>query len=219
MTAKVERFFNFLQREKCKGFLACAFYVSIIGMVLEIAMPLPLEIICTILRLIVALLWYVVSMMEVTDEHLEKKSKKERLKQLVKEIVMFIPVLIVSNCIIYLVAVGKPVNQMSIETSIGQAPIYYSISAIIVGPIVEEYIFRFLPHKFIKNPIIYVIFSTFVFATMHVVDDPNAYYYIWFYMMRPLYYAYRYHKTQDLAVPICMHSLNNLVATLPLIIK
>lgn len=81
---------------------------------------------------------------------------------------------------------------------------------IIIGPIIEEFIFRFLPYRFIKNKILYVIVSTVIFAGMHVLNDPNPFYYIWFYMMRPLYYGYRYHKTKDILVPISMHSLNNL---------
>ena len=93
-------------------------------------------------------------------------------------------------------------------------PILKSMLSIIIAPIIEEFVFRLLPHRFIKSPIIYVVISTVVFAAMHVINDPNPFYYIWFYMMGPLYYGYRYHKTKDILVPISMHSFNNLIATL-----
>lgn len=50
------------------------------------------------------------------------------------------------------------------------------------------------------------------FAAMHVIHDPNPFYYIWFYMIKPLYWAYRYHKTKDIYVTICMHSFSNFIA-------
>lgn len=62
-----------------------------------------------------------------------------------------------------------------------------------------------------------LFFSAFIFAGMHVLNDPNPFYYIWFYMMNPLYYGYRYYETQDILVPISMHSLHNLIAALPLV--
>ena len=132
---------------------------------------------------------------------------------------MFIPIFIITICITSFIMVGQSANQTSIDESFYEAPIFNSILAIIIGPIIEEWIFRFLPSKFINNRTLYIIVSTVIFATMHVIDDPNAFYYIWFYMMRPLYYAYRYHKTKDILVPISMHSLNNLVATLLFVIS
>ena len=127
---------------------------------------------------------------------------------------MFIPILLISDCVISFIMVGQPANQTSLDKAFYEAPIFNSILSIIIGPIIEEFIFRFLPYRFIKNKTLYIIVSTVVFAAMHVVNDPNPFYYIWFYMMRPLYYGYRYHKTKDILVPLSMHSLNNLVATL-----
>ena len=54
-----------------------------------------------------------------------------------------------------------------------------------------------------------------MFAAMHVIDDPNAFHYVWFYMMRPIYYGYRYYETDNIWVSISMHSLNNFIAVLP----
>ena len=107
--------------------------------------------------------------------------------------------------------VGQPANQTNIEQTFLEELILNSIMAIIVGPIIEEFIFRFLPSRFIKNKILYVIVSTVVFAAMHVLDDPNPFYYIWFYIIRACYYGYSYYKTKDILVPISIHSFNNFI--------
>ena len=110
--------------------------------------------------------------------------------------------------------VGQPENQAVLDMVFYEAPIFNSILSFIIAPIVEEFIFRFLPYRFIKNGNLYIIVSTVVFAAMHVINDSNPFYYIWFYMMKPWYYGYRYHKTRDIFVPLSMHILNNLIATL-----
>lgn len=49
---------------------------------------------------------------------------------------------------------------------------------------------------------------------MHVIDDPNPFGHIWFYMIDSFYYGYRYYKTNDIWVPISMHGFNNTISFL-----
>ena len=162
-------------------------------------------------------------MAELMDKMYETNKGKfvkniiQEIKKIAKEILMFIPVLIITKLITIFVMVGQPVNQINIEQSFFEMPIFNSICAIVIVPIVEEVVFRLLPYKFIKNKAVYIIVSTVIFAVMHVINDPNACYYVWFYMMRPLYYGYSYYRTKDILVPISMHSLNNLIETLILV--
>ena len=224
METKVERFFKFIKKDKTKNFLAFVFYISfIISMFKDL--PLILDVICSISTIIVAMLGciiYIIDYIEKTFEQIKEKIGKRikmEAKKITKEIVMFIPVLLISIFITSFFMIGEPANESRINASFYQAPILNSIFIIIIGPVTEEYIFRFLPYKFIKNKILYIAVSTVVFAAMHVVSDTNPFYYIWFYMMRPLYYSYRYEKTEDIWVTISMHSLNNIIATVPMIIS
>lgn len=225
MNTKIGRFFTFIMREKTRKIFAFAFYVLIIVMHMEIDLPLALEIICFIVLMFISLFGSTVYVSEWMDKMYERnrgklgKSIIQEIKKIAKEILMFIPILLISICVTSFICVGQSANQTNIEQSFYKAPILNSIYAIIIGPIIEEFIFRFLPYKFIKNKALYIIVSTVVFAAMHVLNDPNPFYYIWFYMMRPLYYGYRYHKTKDILVPISMHSLNNLVAVLVFVIS
>lgn len=220
MNTKIGRFFTFIMKEKTRKVFAFTFYVCFIVMFMEINLPLALEIICFIFLMFITLFGCTVYISEWMDKMYDKNRGKlgkniiQEIKKIAKEILIFIPILIMTQCITSFIMVEQPANQTSLEQSFYEAPIFNSVFAIIIGPIIEEFLFRFLPYKFIKNKNLYIIVSTIVFAAMHVVNDPNPFYYIWFYMMRPLYYGYRYHKTNDILVPITMHSLNNLVATL-----
>lgn len=219
MTSMFDRFLKFLKQENTKRVLAFLVYFSVVFMILELEISIVIKVVLGIMQLIVFLLWYILCLEEAASDILNDRQKRFNIKMVVKELVMFIPILVITCLIVEYVMVGTSVNQSSIDLKFETAPIYYSFMIIIGGPIMEEYLFRLLPRKFINNKYVYVIFSSFVFAAMHVVHDPNAFYYIWFYMMRPLYYGYRYYETNNIWVPIAMHSLNNFVATLPLIIK
>ncbi len=216
-----EHFFKFMRKDKTRNFLAFLFYfIFILITFTESHLSLILQVICYTTLIIILLLGYILymidyayKMLEPKEEKIDKKIKQE-LKKIAQEILFFIPVLLLSIFVTSFFMIGISANQSSINESFNTAPILNSIIIIIIVPIIEEYIFRYLPSKFIKNKLPYIIITSVVFAAAHVINDPNAFYYIWFYMIRPLYYGYRYYKTKDIWVTISMHSLNNLIATL-----
>lgn len=219
METKIGRFITLLMKEKTQKFFAITLYISFILMFMQIDLPIILMIIWIVIMLLGWPMYISKCMIEINEKNEEQlgKNLKSEIKKIAKEILMFIPILLISYCVTFFMMVGKPANQTGIEQFFYEAPISSLILIIIVGPIIEEFIFRFMPYSFIKNKILYIIISTVVFAAMHVINDSNALNYIWFYMMRPLYYGYRYYKTKDILVPISMHSFNNLIAILLLI--
>lgn len=225
MNSKVERFFTFIMKEKTRNIFAFTVYISFIIMFAVSNLPLALEIICVSTLMIISLFACTVYLLEWMDKMSEKNSGKLRkniaqeTKKIGKEIVMFIPIWLISICVTSFIMIEQPANQTKLVESFYESPISELIYMIIIAPIIEEFIFRFLPYRFIKNKTLYVIVSTVIFATMHVINDPNAFYYVWFYMIRPLYYGYRYYETKDILVTISLHSLNNFISTLPLIIS
>lgn len=225
MNNKIERFLIFLMKDQIRNFLSFTFYVLTIVTLIGIDLPLILEIIFGIILMLIGLLGGTIYMNEWLDKVFEKSNENlrkniiEEIKKILKEFLMFIPIILLSIFITSFIMVGKSVNQTVVEENFSKSPISFSIFAIIIGPIIEEFIFRFLPYKFIKNKTLYIIVSAIIFAAMHVVNDTNPFYYIWGYMINSFYYGYRYHKTQDILVPISMHSVNNLVATIFIIIS
>ena len=149
---------------------------------------------------------------KISEKNEEGISK--RIERIKKELIMFIPILLLRHtfCEILVNIVGDPANQIAIEQKFAELTLWSFASLVIVGPMVEEYIFRLLPSRFIKKKIPYIVISTVIFASMHIVNDPNPFCHIWFYMINPIYYGYRYYKTNDIFVSTSMHSLNNLIS-------
>lgn len=214
----------FMSKEKKRGILAFISYSLIvmeaIGTFTGINIPGLLMIILGIIMIITFSLGLVMDLEVCWNKEDGEKGNEHRIKRIANELLRFIPVWIISAVIssILISMFGEPTNQTEIEEEFEGLSLLYLFDMVIFTPIIEEYIFRFLPHKFIKNQVLYIIISSVVFAGMHVVDDPNAFCHIWPYILRPLYYAYRYYKTKDIWVTISFHALNNLVATLLMII-
>lgn len=210
----------FITEGKKRSFLAFIPYslivIEAIGTFLGIKIPGLLRIIFIIIMIITLSLGIIMDLEIYWNKEDDEKEDKQRIKKIANELLKFIPVWIVSIIIgsILTTLFGEPTNQIRIEKEYEGLSLSYLVNMVIYTPIIEEYLCRFLPHKFIKNQVLYIIISSIVFAGMHVVDDQNAFYHIWIYMIRPIYYAYRYYKTQDIWVTISFHAFNNLISTL-----
>lgn len=221
MNTKIERFFRFILKDKTKDIFAFIFWIIFIIEMLGIQLPNIIEFIFLIVASFIGVIGCSVYFTEFLDKKSEENKRNRKfhnIKFVAKEIIMFIPIWYVT-VLITSFSKGLPENELRIDELFKESPVYYSILIIVIGPILEEFFFRLLPYRFIKNTTMYIIFSSVIFATMHVLNDPNPLYYIWFYMMRPFYYAFRFHKTQKLSVAISLHSFNNLMAILPTILE
>lgn len=212
MSSKFERYYNFMVKEKTKCFLAFAIYFSIVG---SNMFPSILFSYTLIFITIISIGAYSFHLCKVLNEI--QYTMKQKVKKIIKEIVMYIPVSLISTLIIYLFFVGEPANQINLNEAFKKMPILILSQTIIFGPIIEELIYRYLPYYFIKNKTLYIIISSIIFAASHVIHDPNAFYYIWFYMLGSLYLGYRYYKTKDIWVTIGIHSFHNLITALLII--
>lgn len=220
MNSKLERIYTFLISEKGMNISAFIFYVLFVISLMELNLPFFLQIIIFIVGAIMFSVFYSVYLCRITLTFTGFSFKKTcaELKKITLEIIAFYIFLKITGFLQSYLLTGIPQNQVSIESTFYNDILVNSISIIILGPIIEEIIFRYLPFKFIKNKILYVLISSVIFAAMHVINYPNALYFIWFYLPNSLYYGYRYAKTKDLLVTISLHCFNNLIATLPLIL-
>ena len=212
---KAKRFITFIKKDSTTSCLAFTLYFLIMPIFMDVSFPLILDVIYTIAYAVVGFLCLATCF--IKKQCIFEKKEETGIKKILKEILMYIPVILLSIFINFLLVEhfgGKSANQSSLDESFKEYPIWFSITTVILAPIIEEFIFRFLPYKFIKNKILYILLSTVVFATMHVSNDPYAFYFIWFYMTEPLYYGYRYHKTKNIWVTVLLHSLHNLICLL-----
>ena len=224
MVSKKGRFITFILKEKSRDFFAFAFFVLFLLLFSDFKVPLILEIIGYVLwalLLLVGIIIYIndlVKKLTQTNKNQRKEKRIKSFKLIIKELMLFIPIWVITLAISSLYQL-KSAKLASVEEFFKTDPIYYSILLILIGPIVEEFIFRLLPYRFIKEKTLYIVISSIIFAGLHVISDPNPFYNIWPYMIHPLYYASRYYLTKDLRVPICLHSFNNLTVALPLILS
>lgn len=224
MISKLERIYEFLTTEKSKRTFAFIFYFLFIITLIELNLPVAIQIFINIILAIIYIVFlsnFFSTLLEKipTDIKLLLKKSGKELKKIIKEIILFYIFLKVCSFLVGFLFVGTPDNQTRIITEFYSEPIYNSIIIIIIGPILEECIFRYLPSRFIKNKILYIVISSIIFAGMHVINYPNPLYYIWFYLPCALYFGYRYYKTKDLLVTISIHCFNNFISLLPFIIS
>lgn len=117
MNTKIERFFTFIMQEKTRNFFAFASYVLFIAMFMEIDLPLALEIISFIVVLFITIS-ACVYMSEWMNKMYERNRGKlgkniiQEIKKIVKEFLMFIPILLISCCVISFAMIGQPTNQI-----------------------------------------------------------------------------------------------------------
>lgn len=222
----IKRYIDLLRSETYKSFWALSLFVTFNLSIFTNSYPIIQEN-CTFLLLLLLVVKiyeaFIVFVYEkiTGDEKVRYKRKnsfKDEMKIIKKELLMFIPILILNYIFISLFTYGLPENEISVRSMLVENPVFYLFSIVIFGPIIEETIYRFLPYKFIKNKYLYIIISSVLFASAHVIDDPKFYYYFWFYIIHPLYYSYRYYKTTDILVTISMHSFNNLIAIIPILV-
>lgn len=105
------------------------------------------------------------------------------------------------------------VNQETLES----LPTFYILpAAIIYAPIVEEILFRGVLRRFIKNNIIFIIVSAFVFGILHTMGESsilNVLIMALPYASLGAYLAYVYTKTNNIFSNITSHAIFNTISS------
>lgn len=157
MNTKIERIITFIKKEKIRNFFAFVFYILIIIESMEIDLPSLLEIIFIIIIIPFSVIVFPIYTEEWLDKKFERNIGKLRkniiqeIKKIAKEMLKFIPIWLVSCLVATLFSIGEVANEKRLHELFYEGPIFYSIYIIIIGPIIEEFIFRFLPYRFIKK--------------------------------------------------------------------
>ena len=130
-----------------------------------------------------------------------KKNKKDYLK------LIFI---IITNLIISHFN-ELPQNELTLRKEIKLYPIYYILNILILGPIMEEILFRYT-FTIIKNKYIYLIVTTLFFAFLHMQKIPEDLIYLISYSLMSFTFTYPFYKTNNIINSIITHSAYNLIS-------
>lgn len=134
-------------------------------------------------------------------------------------------VMIISSTILNkLLGKSAATNELGIREALKRAPIYMFISCTIIAPIFEEMVFRISIKGIIKNNILFILTSGFVFGFIHITQDlvnviqgTSSMFqllYIIPYSSMGLALAYLYSKTKNITLPILVHFIHNTILVL-----
>lgn len=133
----------------------------------------------------------------------------------------------VSNLLVVLLnGASNSANQEGIETILNAYPIPILIATIFFAPIVEEIVFRFIIFRSIrnKNVILAHFISAFLFGFIHVSNQVLVagnwaeMIQIIPYFAMGLVFSLSYERKKTLAAPMALHFVNNLIATIAVLI-
>jgi membrane protease YdiL (CAAX protease family) len=115
------------------------------------------------------------------------------------------------------IAPAQSVNQVSIESALSSSgAIFMILAAVILGPIIEELIFRKAIFGLIKSDHVALAVSTFVFGAVHLLGESSltsALVNGIAYFTMGLIFGYIYLKNdKNIMVPIAVHILSNFIS-------
>lgn len=163
---------------------------------------------------------------DLSDDFMEIKSKKKELFILVLTGYLYLILgNIIANFISKLlsetfnVPITDAQNQMVIVAALrSDGAILMIISAILIGPIVEELIFRKAIFGLFKKDSTGLLVSTFAFGVIHVASETNLAHAlvngISYFVMGAVFGLIYLRNKKNIIVPMIIHVLSNLIAVL-----
>lgn len=106
-----------------------------------------------------------------------------------------------------------PKNEIIAREFIKNRPINGILSSVIFAPIYEEIITRLNFKESIKNKWLFIIFTSFIFASLHLLSANTLveYMYIIPYALMGMIFGYIYYDSNSIITSISFHALNNLI--------
>ena len=109
-------------------------------------------------------------------------------------------------------------NELALRERLASNPIYYIAVISLIGPIIEELVFR-LSFNTIKNKYLYIALASSVFAALHILADINTLlaFYFFSYLALGLTFTLAYYKTKNIFPAIIIHIFHNSLVLLILL--
>ena len=146
-----------------------------------------------------------------------RKSLKEEWQYFVKEksykrvflwLIVFYGCWILANVLTMAMGAGVSKNQQAAEILITAVPLIMVLDVVILGPFVEEIIFRFVIFKLTGFRLRSVFISMLVFGLAHVVMGGDYLNVIPYLFMGGIF-SWAYYRTKTIWLPIILHIITN----------
>ena len=135
-------------------------------------------------------------------------------------------VMIISNLIVTSIIGNIAVNEQATRETIMSSPLYAIPTIIIIGPFLEELVFRFCFRKSFNKKIPYALFCAFVFGLLHVMtafdsftlsnilSHASEFLFIIPYGSLGFFFAKAYYETDNIFSSVIPHILHNGISVL-----
>lgn len=154
----------------------------------------------------------------LTDWSDFKKNWRKYIDEYIKYWIIMLVLMYASNFLILLIqklanhkeAIAN--NEKLVRNILDKYPIYMIISAVVIGPLEEEIVFRKTSRKIFSDRWVFIIFSGLFFGLMHVVlsmKEPFDLLYIISYSIPGWMFAYIYDKSKNIFVSTSLHTMHN----------
>ena len=151
---------------------------------------------------------------EITEDIEDmKKNHKKYFNKYFKYWFLILFLMMISNLFITSVNGGNiAANEEAVRNTFSVAPIYTFVSAVLIAPLLEEFVFRKGIRKIVRNDLLFIIISGFVFGSLHVLPSyqtPLDLLYLIPYCVPGWVFAYIYKESKNIFVPAGLHFVHN----------
>jgi len=150
----------------------------------------------------------------LNDFHEFKKDFKKIMDISIKNWVLGLVIMLVSNIVISMIVGNIANNEEMNRALLMSTPIYAIVAMVIIAPITEEIIFRLSPRKAFKRKTTYLIYSGLFFGAMHLLSSTSLIevLYIIPYGALGFMFAKAFYETDNIWASISAHIIHNTVA-------
>ncbi|QVK20197.1 CPBP family intramembrane metalloprotease [Mycoplasmatota bacterium] len=179
------------------------------------------EILSNISAYLIIAISFLVMLKETLQQEV-KFFKKRMIKNLLYIVIFFMILTLTFYFLIYIMNlffdIDTSINQKGLIELYKEGPIIFTITTIILVPFIEEVVFRGVMYNLFYqnfNKLIGIVLSSLIFGLLHVVRGDFIYLPIYSILGAVLLLSYI--KSNNLLVPILVHSLYNLFSILIMI--
>ena len=150
----------------------------------------------------------------LNDFHEFKKDFKKIMDISIKNWVLGLVIMLVSNIVISMIVGNIANNEEMNRALLMSTPIYAIAAMVIIAPITEEIIFRLSPRKAFKRKTPYLFYSGLFFGAMHLLSSTSLIevLYIIPYGALGFMFAKAFYETDNIWASISAHMIHNTVA-------
>lgn len=147
------------------------------------------------------------------DVNIFKKDIKGYLNKYIKYWYLALGLMYAASLFVLIFKSGIASNEETVRATLDTAPLYTFILTVMIAPILEELVFRLSFRKmFAKSNWLFIILSGLFFGSMHVFGNATEWsdlLYLLPYSLPGCVFAYTLVKSNNIMVPISIHTIHN----------